>query len=76
MLLDDAACSSINFNRNGSAEFGSQARNSGGFNHSNGTRQIQYYSLGSVGTPIKNEGSIQRNSLECGEFPPILNIIK
>lgn len=62
MLLDDAACSSINFNRNGSAEFGSAARGSG-LQHSSGTRRIQYYSLGSVGTPLKHEGSVHKNSI-------------
>jgi len=51
MLLDDAAVSSINFNRYGSAEFGSAIRGSAASGLSK--KLFQYSNLGSVGTPIK-----------------------
>ena len=51
MLLDDAAVSSINFNRYGSAEFGSAIRGSAASGISR--KILQYSNLGSVGTPIK-----------------------
>lgn len=57
MLLDDAAGSSINF-KNASAEFGSAGRASArDMSDGNNTRQIIHYSLGSVGTPVKNLSS-------------------
>lgn len=68
MLLDDAACSSINFNRHGSAEFGSAHRNSAGPNHSSqDNKQIQYYSLGSMGDSLKHDSVKNQSELGAGE---------
>lgn len=52
MLLDDAAMSSVNGNRN-SVEFGSQAGRTSVLSGLGNQKLIQYMSLGSVGSPLK-----------------------